>query len=225
MNHELAISLRQKKLGILIRDARLAAGKSMKECGQVIGVSGGTIGSFERGVKSPSLPELELLAYSLNASIDHFWSEDIKSNDQLPGTQLDTERTLILRHRVIGALLRQARVEADLTMKDLGQQVGITTGMLRKYELGERPIPLPELEALANALGLDVHSFSDHQSRVGKWIFEQRVTKSFLELPSELQEFVSRPTNRPYLELAQRLSDMSAEKLRQVAESLLDISL
>ena len=49
--------------------------------------------------------------------------------------------------------------------------------------------------------------------------------EDFLQLPVELQNFVCKPINRPYLELALKLSGMSAEKLRGVAEDLLDITL
>jgi hypothetical protein len=40
-----------------------------------------------------------------------------------------------------------------------------------------------------------------------------------------MQSFVCQPVNRPYLELAMKLSDLSREKLRAVAEGLLDITL
>jgi len=45
-----------------------------------------------------------------------------------------------------------------------------------------------------------------------------------LELPLELRQFVAKPVNRPYLELAMKLSNMSRDKLRSVAEDLLDIT-
>ena len=41
----------------------------------------------------------------------------------------------------------------------------------------------------------------------------------------DIQNFVCQPVNRPYLELAMKLSSMSREKLRSVAEGLLDITL
>jgi hypothetical protein len=44
-------------------------------------------------------------------------------------------------------------------------------------------------------------------------------------LPVELQDFVSKPINRPYLEIAHRLSEMPADQLRAVAEGLLAITL
>ena len=45
-----------------------------------------------------------------------------------------------------------------------------------------------------------------------------------MALPLEMQVFVSKPINRPYLELAMRLNDMSVDKLRGVAEGLLEIT-
>ena len=53
---------------------------------------------------------------------------------------------------------------------------------------------------------------------------ERGSNPDFLELPLELRQFVARPVNRPYLELAMKLSDMSKDKLRSVAEDLLDIT-
>jgi hypothetical protein len=44
-------------------------------------------------------------------------------------------------------------------------------------------------------------------------------------MPVELRQFVAQPVNRPYLELARKLSHMSTEKLRSVAEDLLEITL
>ena len=73
MNLKLATTIRAKKLGVLIRNARQAAGRSKKECGQGIGVSSSTINSFENGVKSPSLPQLEMIALSLRVPIEYFW--------------------------------------------------------------------------------------------------------------------------------------------------------
>ena len=49
--------------------------------------------------------------------------------------------------------------------------------------------------------------------------------QDFKEMPPELQAFVAKPINLPYLELAQRLSEMSVDKLRAVAEGLLEITL
>jgi hypothetical protein len=84
---------------------------------------------------------------------------------------------------------------------------------------------LPELEILVRTLGGRVESFFDRSGPIGQWMISEETIRRFLEMPMELREFVSMPVNRPYLELAMKLSNMSKEKLRSVAEDLLDITL
>jgi hypothetical protein len=64
----------------------------------------------------------------------------------------------------------------------------------------------------------------DQTGTIGTWKAQQQAFSKFKELPNELQDFVCKPVNRPYLELAMRLSDLSVEKLRSVAEGLLEIT-
>jgi hypothetical protein len=90
--------------------------------------------------------------------------------------------------------------------------------------MGERPIPLPELEVLADVLGNRIETYLDKTGPVGLWMTEQKSIAAFLQLPREVQEFVTKPVNLPYLELAMKLSTMSTEKLRSLAENLLDIT-
>ena len=224
MEMQAQITIRAKKLGILIRDARMALRRSTKECAVAINVTNGTFKAYEEGRKAPSLPELETLVYYLELPIDHFWSNDSLSDNPNPIEELDLPRLTELRHRMIGALLRQERMNASLSMKSVAEQSGITTRRLKKYEMGERPIPLPELEVLLKILGGRIETFFDQGGPIGQWMSQQKATRQFLELPPELQSFVSQPINKPYLELARKLSDMSTDKLRSVAEDLLDIT-
>jgi len=130
-----------------------------------------------------------------------------------------------IRQRLIGAFLRQQRENASLSSRALSEQSGISTARLKAYELGERPIPLPELEGLVALLDGQIEAMFDQTGPVGQWMTQQKAVQDFLQLPPELQSFVSRPVNHPYLELAMRLSEMSTDKLRSVAENLLDITL
>jgi len=91
--------------------------------------------------------------------------------------------------------------------------------------LGERAIPVPELESILTVMGSRIDVFFDQNGPIGQWMASQRAIQKFLELPAEIQDFVCQPVNRPYIELAIKLSDLSREKLRAVAEGLLDITL
>jgi transcriptional regulator with XRE-family HTH domain len=126
---------------------------------------------------------------------------------------------------MIGAQIRQARFDAGISLENLAEKSGLDIDKLTMYELGEQPVPLPELESLANILNRPVKEFQDNRGPIGTWLKQQRALQNFAELSPELQDFLSKPINRPYLELAQRLSEMNVEKLRAVAEGLLEITL
>jgi transcriptional regulator with XRE-family HTH domain len=225
MDNKARITLRTKKLGVLIRDARIADRRSVEECANAIGVSRGVFRAYEQGRQAPSLQELETLVYFLDLPIDHFWGKDAISDDASPTEPLDLPRLTNLRQRMIGALLRQERMRASISMKALAEETGISLSRLKSYELGERSIPLPELEIMVNILGGRIDAFFDHSGPIGEWMVRERSIRDFLELPADIQAFVCLPVNRPYLELAMRLSNMSVEKLRSVAEGLLEITL
>ena len=224
MSIQVQVALRSRKLGVLIRDARLAARKTLSECAQLVGVTSGILRAWEEGRKAPSLPELEVLAYSLHLPLHHFWSKDAMSDDTSLTESMNLPAVIGIRQRLVGALLRQQRENASLSLKSLSEQSGLPVARLKAYELGTRPIPLPELEGLMALLGGQIEVVFDQTGRIGQWMIQQKAVQEFLQLPPELQNFVSKPVNRPYLELAMKLSGMSTQKLRSVAEDLLDIT-
>lgn len=109
-------------------------------------------------------------------------------------------------------------------MKALAKEAGLPKSRIISYELGERSIPVPELEILVSLLGSNIANFFDQSGPIGRWLIQQNAVTDFLDLSPELQSFVCQPINRPYLELARKMSDFSAEKLRTVAEGILDIT-
>jgi transcriptional regulator with XRE-family HTH domain len=216
--------IRAKKLGVLIRDAREKSGKSLEECAQAMGLSSDELTAVEFGERPPTLPELEILAYYLDVPVEHFWDNEIlksAGNDRM----VDPEEIKQSRQRVIGDLIHEERIKVALSIEELAQQAGIAQESLQKYEQGEAPIPLPELEILAQVLNNSIGEFEDHQGPVGSWFAKKRNINEYLGLPQELKEFVSKPINRPYLDLAVRLSELKVERLRALAEGLLEITL
>ena len=224
-NPPIAIAIRSKKLGVLMQSARLSTDKLIGDCAEALGITSQDLESYERGEASPSLPELEALAFHLKIPLDYFWGREIIDLTQNEPKVYERDRLMRLRSRVIGASLRLARLEAGLTTLELASSVGFSEEQMNSYELGEKSIPLPELEVLANNLNRTIRDFQDSRGPIGKWIKQQRVMQHFDDLPPDLQDFLSKPINRPYLEIAQRLSGMSVEKLRAVAEGLLEITL
>ena len=219
-----SLAIRAKIIGVLLRDARLAAGKAPKDCATVLGMSASAYASYELGKKPVSLPELELLAYYLDTPLSHFWGDNIISDDQERGSNINTVELIEIRDRIIGAQLRETRLKRNISLKELAAAVGIPSSRLKAYEFGEQPVPVPELETLGWILGLNIDNFFEKQGPVGEWDAARRAFDKFKELPSEVQEFVANPVNEAYVRVAMKLSDMSANKLRDIAAGLLDIT-
>lgn len=218
------ISIRSKKLGLLLMDARLSAHKSLEECAQAIGISAETLQSYENGKSAPSLPEVEALAFYLDIPLEHFWGSESRSEMAANRALQQTARLNQIRQRMIGTTLRLMRSRQNIPLKDLAEQTSIPETQLRKYEAGEAAIPVPELEMITNAMEIRLEDLFDQHGPIGSWRNQQLAAQKFLDLPPEMQSFICKPVNQPYLNLAMRLSDLSAEKLRLVAESLLEIT-
>jgi len=226
MANTLAQKIRAKKMGVLLRDARKAAGKNLQQCAAVIGLSSHRIGSYERGDASPSLPELEGLCFFLDVPLAHFWGDSLLlSARQEREEKSNLSQVIPLRQRIIGTKLRQARLDAGMTIADLAAEMGVTARLLGLFERGERSIPLPDLEAAVSVLNESLIEYHDQTGVVGQWSQEQQAVQKFLELSPALQSFIVKPVNTPYLEIAMRLSGLPVEEIRSVAEGLLDITL
>ncbi len=182
-------TLRTKKLGVLIRDVRLTARRNLDECAKAIGVTKGVFRAYEEGRRAPSLPELEILVYYLKLPIDHFWGKASISDDGPATEPLDLPQLIELRQRMIGALLRQERNTASMSIKALTLETGIPAGRIKAYELGERAIPVPELEALLTALGGRIETFFDQSGPIGQWMTDQKFMQQFLELAQRTAGF------------------------------------
>ena len=166
-----------------------------------------------------------MLAFYLDMPLPHFSGDEIKSDDPLPSENLEISSLYERRNNLISARIKQARADLKLSYKALSQETGISMARIKKFENGVEPVPLPELESLLRVFSLTLNELLDPQYQVEEWVLQENAVQEFKQLPLELQEFVIKPYNQPYLEIAQKLSKMSVEKLRDVAEGLLDITL
>ena len=217
-----ATQLRTKMLGAVLRQARTAAGRTLKETAAMIGVSSAILASYERGARGISLPELELLGYALQAPLHRFLRP---TRNETVKAEVNPAVLISLRQHYIGAMIRSRRTEVDMSLRDLAKFTGIPAGRLSSYEQGERPIPVAELEAISTALNRDLGFFQDARGPVGEWQATQEAFEAFLKLPADLRDFVGSSENEPYLRMAQRLSDIPVEKVRSLGEGFLEIAL
>lgn len=215
--------LRQKILGLKIRQARTEAGLTLKEVGQAIGSSAELVSEIEFGQREVGLPQLEVMALLFNVPITYFWSDEpVETSER----NLPTVEAIALRQRIIGVLLRQARTEAGRSQENLADLLNVPASRIAEYELGEAEIPFLELETLANNLNVPIDYFIDQGlpfSETNGHMSMDELAR-FAELPKEVREFLANPANLLYINIAMRLSDLSAETLRSLAEGLLEVT-
>ena len=218
-----AMAIRSKIIGVLLRDARIKAGKSRKDCAAVLGCSPDTISRFEYGRKDITLPQLEVLAYLFGLPITYFWDTNAIPEEEEMDRPLDEIMTI--RRKIIGVLLRQARLDAGKSQKQCAEALSCSADRISQYERGQSDIPLPELEALADFLDVPITHFLDEQTTpLSREVPKVRGVETFAELPPDVRDFVSNPTNALYIRIAMKLSTLSVDILRQIAETLLDIT-
>jgi transcriptional regulator with XRE-family HTH domain len=61
--------------------------------------------------------------------------------------------------RLVGGLLRQARLEAGLRQQDVAERLGAPQSFVSKYESGERYLGVLEVRRICEALGISLVSF------------------------------------------------------------------
>lgn len=219
------LALRQRITGVLLRDARIAKGFATEQVAALMLVTPDLVTAWEFGQEVPSLPQLELLAYWLEVPVTHFLSGRSTLVGQLAKRQLDQSQYLTIRDHMIGAQLAQARHQAGFTVEYLAERVGIPSDVLAQYEYGHASVPLPQLSDLASALKMPMSAFLEGSDRVGAFIQAQELFQSFLKMSPEVREFIASPANHTYIALAMKLAEMDTQKLRGIAEMMLEITL
>ncbi len=216
--------VRTRKIGLLIHDARIARNRPVELCAKAMNLSVDEFQRVENGQAAPTLPQLELLAFYLDVQLEQFWGNQTLSTQASAEPVEQPAQYTGLRQKIIAARLRLARSNLNLSLQEISKKTSLNQDQIQKYEMGEIPIPLPELEILANTLQIRMEELYDQRGPIGQWRQEQLAIQRFLELPEDVRDFMCKPVNLPYLQLAMRLSDLSVEKLRSVAEGLLEIT-
>ena len=216
--------IRARKIGILIRDARLTRKISVEDCAAALAVKPDHYLNLEAGTRAPSLPELELLSYYFDLPIEHFWGSNTISSNHGSNRVLKADVLIPLRQRMIGVLLRKSREDQKMSIEDLSQKTELSEEQLLSYEMGEIPIPITDIQSIAQALNTEMQAFIDLHGPYGEWRQQEILFTRFMNMPEDLRNFILQPVNQPYMEVARRLSLLSTGELRQIAEGLLEIT-
>jgi transcriptional regulator with XRE-family HTH domain len=219
------IAIRDKIIGVLVRQARLEAGKSQRECAELMGCSPSTFSKYERGKKGLSLPQLEILAYFFEVPIQALLDAEYLEGEEEEKNPLPLEQIMQVRRKILGVQFRQCREASGLTQREMADMMGCSAYMVSRYESGQADIPLAQLEIAVEQCGRSLGEFLDDQTvPLGRAEEERQMLARLDELPDDVRDFILKPSNRLYLRIALLLSAMKADSLRQIAETLLDIT-
>jgi len=138
---------------------------------------------------------------------------------------MEAGKSIVLRHKIIGAMLRKARTEAGKSLEETAHVLGSSSEQVARYEYGQEPISLPELEALAKFLGISVLRFLEEESFVEakppEAQHEAPSIQAVSALPSQMRKFIADPASFPYLEMALKAKEIPPQILQRVVEALL----
>lgn len=225
MDFEESYRIRSRMIGVLLCDARQKAGRTVEDCARLLRIAPEVFAGWEYGDAVPSLPQLEILAYYLDVPISHFWGQETLEGDS-DERRLDAQTEyMALRDRMIGALLRQAREENGISLEALSEASGLPIEQINSYELGEMPLPMHELNVLASGVKKNPGYFLESSSHIGQLLALREDWKHFASLPEDVRQFAADPLNLGFMQIAIMFKQMPTDKLRQVAESMLEITM
>jgi transcriptional regulator with XRE-family HTH domain len=217
---------RKTQIGQAITAQRELAEKTVVKSAALLGIPPDEYLQFERGEKSPSLPQLEALAYFFKVPFGSLL--EFQAVTGIPRVDLASITSLIsLREKIISSLLKKSRLDKGFSVEDLAYQAQLTVDDINAYEIDQNPIPQPILENLCAVLDVKLESLFSSitaQPEEATQIPIHADPNLLGEMPVHLVAFFSDPNNIPYLELAMKLSQLDAAKIREIAESLLEIT-
>jgi len=219
------IAIRNKIIGILVKRARVKAGKSQQECAQLLDCAPSAYRRYEQGKRGFSLPQLESLALLFDVPVASLWDDGYALPEKMEAEPLPLDEIMLLRRKMLAVRLRQVRQSAGLSMREMGKALDCSPYMVSQYEQGAREIPLAELEMAAQQCGQTMADFLDvEEIPLSPAEQRQRMLERLDELPPDMRDFILNPTNTLYLRIAMLASSLSVDQLRKIAETLLDIT-
>jgi transcriptional regulator with XRE-family HTH domain len=192
--------IRNRMLGIQIKKNRYQQNQSVEQLAQLCEIPTSDMETYETGQTPIPLPRFLKISEVL-----HLPYERIQPAGDISPVELE--------------------VPPVIQPDEIPQQLEPEPAMAAESDLVEPPItqsdanPLPQ-EPEPVAMNDRIPVVLDENIQIPESVLEE-----VPGISKELREFISKPVNVPFLELAMKLSRMDAKKLRDIAESLLEITL
>ncbi|MEM8863742.1 MAG: helix-turn-helix transcriptional regulator [Chloroflexota bacterium] len=215
--------IRAKILGVLVRDARIHAGRTIEESGSAMGITAEAFESIERGENIPDMPFLEALSMYLNVSFERFWGDQTLGGYPVG----DFGKLLEERRKNIADQIKSKRESTEMSVEDFAAKAKLDAAYLENLESGEKPLTVFDAEKIAKVLSVSMWDLQDKRSESAIHQHEelQKLVKNLRELPDDVRSFIIQPVNHPYINMAMKLSKMDVNRMRDFAADILEITL
>jgi transcriptional regulator with XRE-family HTH domain len=224
MNAQL-MSIKAKKFGVRLTAFRQKKGVTTEILSQWTGIAQQKLIEIEQGESTISLPEIELIALKMGLETESLIEGNLRDLDAPGADEFILAQYAGLRDRMIALKLRKSRLEQNIEPGTVADHCGLELNEIDQYETGNKPVPLPILECLCAEYQISIPSLIAQKSTSkASQIENESITESEINYPEEVNAFINNPANLPYLELARKLSELDAAKLRSIAEGLLEIT-
>jgi transcriptional regulator with XRE-family HTH domain len=192
--------LRNRMLGIQIKKNRYQQNQSVEQLAQLCEIPTSDLQTYETGQTPIPLPLFLKISEVLHLPYERIQPVEIIS-------PVETEVPLVAQSVEIPV---QPEPEPAIATESDLVETPIT-------QSDESPLPQePEPVVIDDTIPV----VPDENIQIPESILED-----FPGISDELRDFITKPVNVPFLELAMKLSRMDAKKLRDIAESLLEITL
>jgi transcriptional regulator with XRE-family HTH domain len=220
MNHEKKIPTEHIGEGLL--KAREYRGISLKDTAALLGISTGTLGSYEKGRLFPSVPVLESLSYIYHIPLHILVSPGAleKFTNQPNADQL--QQLINVRQSIQTTLLQMAFETSGLSQKALAKAAGISRSKVKRYLEGD-PIPIDDLNTISEALSIDFSQLIDNESQIGVWQSSQTAYEKFASLPDHIKQLLFETDHWEFLNTAYNLRSLEPGVLETVISSLVKL--
>ena len=215
--------IRAKILGVLVRDARIHAGRSIEESSKVLGISTESFEKIEAGTEIPDMPFLEALSLYLNVPFERFWGDQTLGGFPVG----DFDQLMEQRRKSLAEQVKSFRESAGKSIGELAKAAELEEAELTGIEDGSIPVTVFEAEKIASALSISMWEMQDkgEESPLFKHEELQKLMKQIRSMPEEMRAFIVQPVNQPYLSMAMKLSKMEVNRMRDFAADILEITL
>lgn len=133
-------------VGERIRERRKELNVSVDELAKRLNKNRTTVYRYEKGdIENLPIIILDPLAKALDTTPAYLMGWDAKPNKDAV---------------TIGELLRMMRTQRNMTVNEYSKEIGISSDDLRKYESGEKCIPLSVINTIAEYYRLSMESFT-----------------------------------------------------------------